>query len=117
MFVRSRVVKGHTYYQLVHGYRDEAGAVRQKTLSLGPFETVEEALAFEKRQLPKYKRKRTEWKDCRDKEPSSLGRKEFDRWDRRVSLTEAKITKLQDALVERRVVQVDPTKGLTATLR
>ena len=45
MFVRSKVVKGHTYYQLVEGYRDGAGKVRHRTvMSLGRSPTVRDAL-------------------------------------------------------------------------
>jgi hypothetical protein len=43
MYVRSRVVKGRTYYQVVESYRD-GGRVRQRHLcSLGAHPTIEEA--------------------------------------------------------------------------
>ena len=45
MFIRSKVVKGQTYYQLVEAYR-EAGRPRQRSLaSLGPHPTIEAARA------------------------------------------------------------------------
>src|SRR3954447_13846248 len=45
MFVRSKVVKGHTYYQLVEGYRDGSGRVRHRTVaSLGREPTIRDAL-------------------------------------------------------------------------
>ncbi len=45
MFIRSKVVKGRTYYQAVESYRDSKdGRVRQKTLaSLGTHPTIEPA--------------------------------------------------------------------------
>jgi hypothetical protein len=43
MFLRSKVVKGRTYHQVVESYRDE-GRVRQRTLaSLGTHPTIEAA--------------------------------------------------------------------------
>jgi hypothetical protein len=46
MFVRSKVVKGLTYYQLVEGYRDSEGRVRHRNLaSLGRHPTIEDAIA------------------------------------------------------------------------
>src|SRR5262249_8813214 len=45
MFIRSKVVKGRTYYQVVESYRD-CGRVRQRTLaSLGTHPTIEGARA------------------------------------------------------------------------
>jgi hypothetical protein len=45
MFIRSKDVKGHTYYQVVRSYRD-GGRVRQQTLaSLGTHPTIEQARA------------------------------------------------------------------------
>jgi hypothetical protein len=45
MFIRSKVVKGRTYYQVIEAYRDD-GRPRQRTLaSLGTHSTIEEARA------------------------------------------------------------------------
>src|SRR5690242_17019374 len=97
MFVRSRQSKGHTYWQAVEGYRDENGVVRQRTFSVWG-ETLEKALEAEKAALKRHKRNRFTWSYSKNCDPSDIGRKEFDRWDRRVSQTEAKIARLQDAL-------------------
>jgi hypothetical protein len=45
MYIRSKVVKGATYYQVVDGYRDAEGRVRHRTVaSLGRCPTIEEAI-------------------------------------------------------------------------
>ena len=109
MFIRSRISKGNTYHQAVEGYRDENGAVRQRTFSVRGA-TIEEALAAEKAALARYRRKRAEWK----KFEGDTGRTEFEKWDRRASKAEAKVRMLRDALAKRQLEQVDTTKGLTA---
>ena len=106
VFIRSRVSKGHTYYQAVEGYRDENGVVRQRTFSVWGA-TIEEALAAERSRLARYRRKRTEWK----KFGGNVGREEFAKWDRLASKTEAKVMKLQGALNKRQADQVDTTKA------
>jgi small-conductance mechanosensitive channel len=45
-FVRARAARGKTYYQLVHGYRDDCtGQVKQRTVGLGDNATLPEAIA------------------------------------------------------------------------
>ena len=45
MYVRAKVVKGETYYQVVEGYRDEAGRVRHRNIiSLGRKEEMDWAI-------------------------------------------------------------------------
>jgi hypothetical protein len=56
MYVRDKVVKGRTYYQLVEGYRD-GDKVRHKTLaSLGTASTLTEARANLKRKVARLRR-------------------------------------------------------------
>ncbi len=57
MYIRRKVVKGQTYYQLVEGFRD-GGKVRHKTLaSLGTASTLAEARADLKRQVARLRRR------------------------------------------------------------
>lgn len=57
-YIRRKQVKGATYYQVVHGYRDLDGTVRQSTIaSLGRHPTIQEALADTERQLRAAKRR------------------------------------------------------------
>jgi L-alanine-DL-glutamate epimerase-like enolase superfamily enzyme len=52
MFIRSKVVKGETYYQAVEGYRDEQGRVRHRTVaSLGRSATPDEAVVVARKDL------------------------------------------------------------------
>jgi hypothetical protein len=45
VYVRAKVVKGGTYYQVVEGYRDEAGRVRHRNIiSLGRNEEIDWAI-------------------------------------------------------------------------
>jgi hypothetical protein len=59
MFIRAKKVKGRVYYQLVQGYRDFVGKVRQRTIaSLGTSPTVEDAIKAAKRELSGIRRQR-----------------------------------------------------------
>ena len=50
-YIRSRVVKGTTYYQLVEGYREpHTGRVRHRTVGLGTKATLPEAIAEAERE-------------------------------------------------------------------
>lgn len=56
MYIRSKVVEGRTYYQIVQGYRDEAGKVRHRTIaSLGRSPTIADAIAVEKKAITRLK--------------------------------------------------------------
>jgi hypothetical protein len=58
VYIRSKVAKGRTYYQLVEGRR-EGGKVRQRIVAaLGRHPTIEDALADLKRQLTRLRRQR-----------------------------------------------------------
>ncbi len=65
MYVRSKVVKGHTYYQVVEGRR-VGDLVRQHVVvALGTIEDPVKALAAMKRELARLKRARGKWgADC-----------------------------------------------------
>lgn len=59
MYIRSKVAKGHTYYQVVEGKR-EGGRVRQRVVcALGTNSTLAAALAEFKVRLAKLRRWRT----------------------------------------------------------
>jgi hypothetical protein len=58
MYIRSKMVKGHTYYFVVQGRR-EGGKVRQRTIvSLGRHCTLTEALAASQDALGRLRRAR-----------------------------------------------------------
>jgi hypothetical protein len=94
MFVRARKARGQVYYQLVRGYRDAEGKVRQETLGLGVCETVAEALEYEQRAVRRARSQRGRWRDVGH---SDFARLEFERLDKIVKASEAKIVKLEEA--------------------
>jgi hypothetical protein len=58
MFIRSKVVKNQTYYQVVEGYRDEQGRVRHRTVgSLGQCPTPKDAIEANKRRMARLGRR------------------------------------------------------------
>jgi hypothetical protein len=60
VFIRSKSVRGETYYQVIHGYRDEQSRVRHRVIaSLGREPTLEGAMAVEKRKLTQLRRRRS----------------------------------------------------------
>jgi hypothetical protein len=59
MYIRTKVAKGQTYYQLVEGRR-EGGKVRQRIVAaLGRSPTIEGSIADLKRALTRLRRKRS----------------------------------------------------------
>jgi len=106
MFIRARTSKGRSYLQLVRGYRDADGAVRQETIGLGvqsdPQETVslteaiKKELAYEREWLRKCRRGRGQWA----KHNSTFAQKQHAKWERSVSRAEDKIKRLEAAFVD-----------------
>lgn len=61
MYVRSKVVKGTTYYQIVEGVRD-GDRVRQRiVMALGTTPDPAEAMARMRRELARLRRERNRW--------------------------------------------------------
>src|SRR5947209_8420089 len=91
MFIRSKIAKGTEYYQVVHGYRDESGRVRQRTVaSLGRCPTVEDAIKAEKKKLSKLRRDRGRFIG----QQYSWGLKRAEQLDRLIERSEAKVALL-----------------------
>ncbi len=72
MFIRSKIVKGNTYYQVAESYRDDAGKVQQRNVvSLGQNATVDAAIKGAKRMIRLYENQRDDerrkWPDWRPK--------------------------------------------------
>jgi len=126
MFIRSRTSKGRPYLQLVRGYRDADGVVRQETVGLGiqsdPPETlsitevIRQELAHEREWLRKSKRERGQWA----KHDTAFARKQHAQWERSISRVEDKIKRLEAALVDttdsnRVPDRVQPATGSTLT--
>jgi hypothetical protein len=112
MFVRSKVVKGRTYYQMVEGYRDELGRVRHRNIvSLGDCDTVEKALGAEKRWLA---RSRRELARIFMPDPATIGLKaRIERLERGIARIEARVELLKSILAGD-VPSVDTTAPETA---
>jgi hypothetical protein len=62
VFIRSKVVKGATYFQVIEGYRDEQGRVRHRTVgSLGQCPTPRDAIEANKKCLARLGRRLARW--------------------------------------------------------
>jgi hypothetical protein len=62
VFIRSKVVKGETNFQLIKKFRDKEGKIRHHTIaSLGRHPTVEAALKDKRRRLNRLKIERSRW--------------------------------------------------------
>jgi hypothetical protein len=66
MFIRTKVAKGFTYYQVVRSERDGAKVRQVLVVSLGRCPTVEEALKAETKRLAQLRRDRAAWPAARD---------------------------------------------------
>ncbi len=59
MFIRGKIVKDNTYYQVVESYRDADGKVRHRNVvSLGQNATVDAAIKDAKRMIRRYEKQR-----------------------------------------------------------
>ena len=57
MYIRRKTVRGKDYYQMVEGYRDDAGKVRHRTIiSLGQSATLADANEALKRNITRIRR-------------------------------------------------------------
>lgn len=95
MFIRARQVKGQIYYQLVRGYRDGAGKVRQETMGITG-ETVGEALEIEKARRRRLRQEQKLLAGFRNSD-FIVRRRELERVDKRLEDCEARIEKLKMA--------------------
>src|SRR4051812_31048849 len=119
MFIRARTSKGRSYLQLVRGYRDADGVVRQETIGLGIksdpqktlslTEVIKEEIAHEREWLRKCRRERGKWA----KYDSAFARKQHAQWERAVSRVVDKINRLEAALVDKQAAAA----SLTASSR
>jgi hypothetical protein len=66
MFIRTKVAKGFTYYQVVRSERDGGKVHQVLVASLGRCPTVEEALKAETKRLAHLRRDRAAWPAARD---------------------------------------------------
>jgi hypothetical protein len=109
MFVRSKLVKGQTYYQLIQGYR-VAGKVRHRTIaSLGRNPTVEGALVSDKQLLARLRREHARLESSGPLPPDL--RRKLDRLARRVEGLAAKVALLK-SVVDGKYVDATPTSGV-----
>lgn len=106
MFVRSKVVKGHTYYQAVQGYRDESGLVRHRTVaSLGREPTLEGAIKAEQRRLAGIRRTRSRYRGTMH---TATLRAKVELLERQLAAATAKVELLR-AILDGEVPAVDTT--------
>jgi hypothetical protein len=105
MFVRAKKVKGRVYFQLVQGYRDEAGRVRHRTItSLGTCPTLEDAIKVTKRELSGIRRQRGRYPHGVDCCHSKTLAAKIARLDRQEAAAVARLELLESALTQREVL-------------
>ena len=126
MYVRAKVVKGATYYQLVEGYRDDTGRVRHRTLvSLGRHPTVADALKATDREVRRLRRaletERDLWPASSARSPRSVARLAvLERQVARVEERRQRLRGLLDPIVDDTTPWSDPPivpPGVSATAR
>lgn len=69
MYIREKTAKGHTYYQIVRGYRDKERVRHETVVSLGPHREPAAALAAMRAELKQLKAERRKYP--RDKPPAA----------------------------------------------
>jgi hypothetical protein len=122
MFIRSKVVRDGTYWQVVEGYRDAGGAVKHRNVvSLGRHPTIAEALAAEKRHLTRLKRHLTRLKRGHGisiTNPSLAQAHKYVAMDRQIAASAAKVetlTRLASVPTpKRRTASVDTTRDVVS---
>jgi hypothetical protein len=119
MFVRKKTVKGHVYYQVIHGFRDAGGRVRHRcVVSLRQHATIGAALRFCRARLRAVRREHVKWESDF---PSSSPRsgwvlREIKAAAKRVTDLEAWLSRLEEAAPElaqppRHRARRDPAQG------
>lgn len=103
MYIRTKIVKGFTYYQVVAGHRDGA-KVRQKIVAaLGQSPTVEGALKVEKRRLSRLRSQRKRY-------PETIDPAVWSKTDT------ARLTRLDERIIES-VEQIERLTGIIKTMK
>jgi hypothetical protein len=92
MFIRSKVVNGHTYYAIVESYRDGARIRHRQVLPLGRSPNVESAIAAVTRASRQAERRAALIKSCAQCGPFRL---EFERLQAALLRYETKLTELR----------------------
>jgi hypothetical protein len=102
VFIRSKIAKGHTYYQIVEGVRT-GDRVRQRiVLALGPTPEPRVALKQWRRELDRLQRERSPWPVGYRPESRTLARR-LERLDARIARMQANVFKL-DALIRSKLI-------------
>src|SRR5262245_7637640 len=92
MYVRSKVVKGRTYYQIVEGVRDGSRVRQRVVLALGTTQDPRRALEQWKRGLQRLRRERALWAPWPGMSKTTARR--IERLDARIGDLESQIAKL-----------------------
>ena len=101
MYTRQKELRGVKYFQLVHGYRDEQGRVRHRTImSLGRCPTVTDAIHDAKTEMRIIRRELSRIPSfLRESDASREMREHIASRERKLAQLQERLTKL-DALYE-----------------
>jgi hypothetical protein len=111
MYVRSLVVKGHTYYRIVEGVRDGPKVRQRIVLSLGTTQDPRAALKQWKRSLDQLQRERARW--ASGAETSKTTARRIERLDARISDLKTRIFELTSLI---KVKLIGTTKKVRGTM-
>jgi hypothetical protein len=109
MYVRSKVVKGKTYYQIVEGVR-EGPRVRQRVvLALGTTQDPRRALEQWKRGLQRLRRERAQWAPWPGMSKTTARR--LERLDAKIADLESHIAKLTSLIKSKMIGTTKKYRG------
>ena len=93
MFIRSKIAKGYTYYQIVEGVRDGERVRQRIVMSLGTTPDPAAALKNMRRELARLRRERNFWPIGYRPESQTRARR-LERLDVRIAEMEARVETL-----------------------
>ena len=110
MFIRRKIVKGETYYQVVETYRDGAQVRHRNIVSLGQCPTPQEALKSALREIKYYEWELAALSSVRYLKPKNEKRCAY--LERKISEQRDKVSRLETAI---KVLVVDTTAAPRST--
>jgi hypothetical protein len=110
MYIRKKLVREHTYYQVVEGVRDGAHVYQRVVVALGTTPKPTVALADMKAALAELRRKRREWPRGHVSESRTINA-QINRLDARIEELKARIETLSKIIKNREITPTNRKGG------